>query len=79
MPIDFTWREEKVKVVSTDVKLIGDELVVEGLTTFGELMERAQREEPLVRQGSLTAGLPDEDLSPGHVMPAVVLTKLAPA
>ena len=63
-----------MKITSTDVQLENGTLVVNGKKSFSELQERTEREEPVVRQRSLIAGLPDEDLTPGHVMPPVILT-----
>ena len=68
-----------MELFSTDVELVGDELRVGGKSIFGDLMERAKQEGALIRQRSLTAGLPEEDFSPGHVVPAVIPTDLAAA
>lgn len=68
-----------MELFSTDVELVGDELRVGGKSIFGDLMERAKQESTLIGQRSLTAGLPEEDLSPGHVVPAVIPTDLAAA
>jgi hypothetical protein len=65
-----------MKIVSGDVRIVGKDLIVEGKYRFAELAERAEKESVLIRQDALTRGLPEEDLSPGHVVPAVLLPTL---
>ena len=66
--------EEKVKIIPADIRAENNKLFVDGKNLFAELFDRSQREEVLVKQDSLTAGLPEEDLAPGHVIPASILT-----
>ena len=56
-----------------NIDLIGDQLTVEGKNLLQELMERAADEPSLAKQKWLSAGLPEEDISPGHVIPAVMI------
>ena len=63
-----------MKIIPADVRVENNKLFVDGKNLFAELFDRSQREEPLVKQGLLSAGLPEEDLAPGHVIPASILT-----
>ncbi len=65
-----------MRIVSGDVRIVGDDLIVEGKYRFAELVERAKKERAVVQQGAFTQGLPEEDLLPGHVVPAVLLSTL---
>ena len=65
--------EDDLKIVSTDVCIFEDQLIVGGKYAFGELLDRARQEDKLVKQASFATELPEEDLTPGHVVPGVIM------
>jgi hypothetical protein len=62
-----------VKITNAEIKVVDEKLLINGQQVTG-LFERAEREPSVVRQLEITASLPIEDITPGHVMPAVALT-----
>ncbi len=62
-----------MKIVSTDIRIVDNDLLIDGKYRFGDTLRHAQDQEPVTRQAGLTAGLPPDDLAPGHVLPAIVV------
>ncbi len=51
-----------MNIVSLELEIVDGALKIAGTNLFGELLDRAEKEEPLVRQGSLSSGLPEDNL-----------------
>ncbi len=64
-----------MKITHSDINIIEGELTIDGLTVKG-LFEKVKQEPAVQQQIGISAALPVEDLTPGHVFPAVVLTSL---
>jgi hypothetical protein len=62
-----------MKITNADICIDAGKLTVNGKQITG-LFDRANNEPLIQSQRSATASLPAEDLTPGHVVPAVVLT-----
>ncbi len=63
-----------MKIAPTEIKLENDKLFLEGRDVFSELFERVRKDETLIAQRTFTVGLPEEDITPGHVVPATIVT-----
>jgi hypothetical protein len=62
-----------VEFTQANIKIENNQLIVDGKPA-ADLFAKADQEPSVVSFREVTAALPSEDLTPGHVMPAVVLT-----
>lgn len=62
-----------VKFTNVDIQIENGDLVIDGKPTL-DLFDKADREPAVRIVREVTAALPTEDLTPGHVFPSVVLT-----
>jgi hypothetical protein len=62
-----------MKFTNVDIRIENGGLVIDGKPT-SDLFEKADRE-PIIRMvREVTAALPTEDVTPGHVFPSVIPT-----
>jgi hypothetical protein len=66
--------KRKMKFTNSDITLVDGKLVINGGQYVEAMFEEAKREPNIRRQAETSAYLPNEDVTPGHVIPAVVLT-----
>ena len=55
-----------------ELRLEGDKLFLGDKDVFQDIEKMIKENDALLKQGDITAGLPEEDLLPGHVMPAMI-------
>lgn len=62
-----------MKITDAEITIVDGQLVIDGERIDG-LFEEASKEPHIRKHAETAACLPSEDLTPGHVFPAVVLT-----
>jgi hypothetical protein len=62
-----------MKLTDAEIKIVDGQLLIDGNNLHG-LFEEADQEPNIRKHVETAASLPSEDLTPGHVFPAVVLT-----